>query len=146
MSLAVLLGLVLAVTTQLITGFFLMARPSAALLVSHIVIGLITLVLVIAEWTWLAATRAGRHRLAGFLGAGTAPAQWTEAGFLVAVTITVVVGAVLAAVMHFGPGSAFGPLLGLHRALAIIVAVLYLLHSFFAMRSTNQRRTPNGSP
>lgn len=138
-SIAVLLGLVLAVTAQLVTGFFLMARPGAALLVSHIVIGLVTLVLVVAEWSWLAVTRAGRRRLAGFVGAKSGPAEWSDALFLIAVSLTVVAGLLLAAALRLGLPLPFDSLLETHRALASAVLLLYVTHSILALR---RRRKP----
>ncbi len=133
-SILVLLTLVLTVTAQLVTGFMLAARPGTTLLAIHIVVGLAALVLVIVEWIWLMATRPGRHRLQGFFGSGTGPSDWSEGAFLVAVTFTVLAGALLAAIMRLGASLPFAPLLTLHRALAVAVAALYLLHSGFAMR------------
>ena len=139
-SILVLLALVLTVTIQLVTGFMLVAGPGIVLLAIHTGIGLAALVLVIAEWIWLMATRPGRHRLQGFFGSGTGPSDWSEGAFLVAVTLTVLAGALLAAIMRLGASLPFAPLLTLHRALAVAVAVLYLPHSGFAMRRNKAGR------
>ncbi|MGH8225609.1 MAG: hypothetical protein ACRER1_05615 [Gammaproteobacteria bacterium] len=139
-SLIVLLLLVLAISAQLVTGFTLMARPNGALLIAHIAGGIAAVVLTLAEWLWLTATHAGRHRLAGFLGADSGPAEWSEAAFLIVATVTVLFGALLVAVMYLGLQLPFGPLFGIHRALAIAVAVLYLAHTALSMRRACRRR------
>lgn len=133
-SILVLLALVLAVTAQLVTGFWLAAQPGGVLLMVHVGVGVLAILLVIAEWAWLLAAPAGRVKLAGFFGRGTGLAQWSEGLFLIAVTLTVIAGALVAAVMRLGANLPFGPLLASHRALAVIVAALYLLHSAYAMR------------
>jgi hypothetical protein len=133
-SIVILLGLVLAVTVQLVTGFILMAHVNRALLSTHIFVGALAIILTADEWVWLLATRAGRYRLSGFFAPGSGIAEWSEAAFLLAVTVTVVIGALLAASLHGGVHLPFGALLATHRALAIAVAVLYLLHSALAMR------------
>lgn len=138
LSIAVLLGLVLTVTAQLVTGFILMAHPGRALLVTHIAIGFAALVLTAIEWIWLAATRAGRHRLTGFFGKGSGPGEWIEALFLIAVSLTVLAGILLATAMRFGLHLPFTHLLELHRAFAFAVLLLYAAHSVLAMR----RRRP----
>lgn len=130
----VLLALVLAVTAQLVTGFWLAAQPGRVLLMVHVGVGNLAILLVIAEWAWLLAAPAGRAKLAGFFGRGTGLAEWSEGLFLIAVTLTVIAGALLAAIMRLGAHLPFGPLLETHRALAVIVAALYLLHSAYAMR------------
>lgn len=140
-SLIVLLLLVLAITAQLVTGFTLMARPNGALLAAHIAGGIAAVVLTLAEWLWLTATHTGRRRLAGFLSAGSGPAEWSEAAFLIVATVTVVFGALLAAVMYLGLQLPFGTLFGTHRALAIAVAVIYLAHTALSMRRARRRRT-----
>lgn len=139
-SLIVLLLLVLAITAQLITGFTLMARPNGVLLTAHIAGGIAAVVLTLAEWLWLAATQAGRHRFAGFFDAKGGPAEWSEVLFLIAATVTVVFGALLAAVMYLGLRLLFGTLLDIHRALAIAVAVLYLAHTALSMHRARRRR------
>ncbi|MGH8272678.1 MAG: hypothetical protein ACRES9_00245 [Gammaproteobacteria bacterium] len=129
LSVAMLLALVLAITAQLVTGFAMMAHFNWALLVAHVIGGLAAIVLTLAEWTWLAATRAGRHRLRGFVSVGGGPVAWSEAAFLVLATVTVVFGALLSAALYLGASLPFASLLDTHRALAIAVAALYLLHS-----------------
>ncbi len=133
-STLILLGLVLTVTVQLVTGFALMAHVNRALLSTHIFAGALAIILTADEWIWLLATRSGRYRLSGFFAPGSGIAEWSEAAFLLAVTATVVIGALLAASLHGGPRLPFGALLTTHRALAIAVAILYLLHSALAMR------------
>ena len=140
LSIIILLGLVLAVTAQLVTGFALMAHLNHALLATHIFVGALAIILTAAEWAWLLATRSGRYRLSGFFAAGSGIAEWSEAAFLFAVTATVVVGALLAASLHGGPRLPWGALLATHRALAVAVAVLYLLHSALAMRRRGKER------
>ncbi len=140
-SLIVLLLLVLAITAQLVTGFTLMARPNGALLMAHIAGGIVAVVLTLAEWLWLTATHAGRHRLAGFASPRSGPAEWSEAAFLIVATVTVVFGTLLAAVMYLGLQLPFGPLFGIHRALAIAVAVLYLAHTALSMRRARRYRS-----
>ncbi|MGH8427618.1 MAG: hypothetical protein ACRES7_06520 [Gammaproteobacteria bacterium] len=132
-SVLVLLALVLAITTQLITGFTLMVRPNGALLAAHIAGGIAAVVLTLAEWLWLTATRAGRDRLAGFLVTDSGPAEWSEAAFLLVATVTVLFGALLAAVMYLGLRMPFSVLFGIHRALAIAVAILYLVHTALSL-------------
>ncbi len=139
-SILILLGLVLTVTVQLITGFALMAHVNRALLSTHIFVGALALVLAAAEWVWLLATRSGRYRLSGFFAPGSGIAEWSEAAFLLAVTATVVIGALLAASLHGGSRLSFGALLTTHRALAIAVAVLYILHSALAMRRRSKEK------
>lgn len=139
-SIGLLLVLVLAITAQLITGFALMAHPGTALLVAHIVGGIVALVLTVAEWTWLGATRAGQYRLAGFVAANSGMTEWSEAAFLVIATITVLFGVLLAVIMHLDLHLPFGALLATHRALAITVAVLYLAHSALALRRARRQR------
>lgn len=138
-SIFVLLALVLAVTAQLVTGFWLAAHPGYILLFVHIGVGLVAILLTFAEWAWLLATRAGRAKLAGFFGRGTGPGEWSEGLFLAAVTLTVIAGALLAAAMRLGANLPFGLLLDSHRVLAIAVAGLYLVHSGFAMRRGGRR-------
>jgi len=133
-SILVLLALVLAVTAQLVTGFWFAAQPGRVLLMVHVGVGTVAILLVVAEWTWLLAAPGGRAKLAGFFGRGTALAEWSEGLFLIAVTLTVIAGALLAAVMRGGAHLPFGLLLATHRVLAVIVAALYLLHSAYAMR------------
>ena len=133
-SIVILLGLVLSVTVQLVTGFILMAHFSQTLLSVHILVGALAIVFVADEWLWLLAAPAGRRRLAGFFASGSGMNEWSEAAFLVAVTATVVVGALLAPTFHGGSHLPFGALLATHRALAITVAVLYIIHSALAMR------------
>lgn len=133
-SILVLLALVLAVTAQLITGFWLAAQPGSVLIAVHIGVGIVAILLTAAEWAWLLATRMGRTKLAGFFGRGTGPGEWSEGLFLVAVTLTVIAGALLAAIMRLGANLPFGFLLESHRALAVTVAILYFIHSALAMR------------
>lgn len=140
LSVAVLLALVLAVTSQLITGFAMMAHPNVVLLTAHIAGGIAAIVLTLAEWLWLTATSAGRHRLVDFIAADGGSAAWSEAAFLAMATITVVFGALLAAVMYLGLPLPFATLFGAHRALAIAVAVLYLVHSVLSIRRARQQR------
>jgi hypothetical protein len=140
-SVGLLLVLVLAITAQLVTGFALMAQPGTALLVAHLIGGVVALVLTVAEWTWLGATRAGQYRLAGSIAANSGMAEWSEAAFLIIATITVLFGALLAAIMYLDLHLPFGALLATHRALAITVAVLYLAHSALALRRTQRQRT-----
>lgn len=140
LSLIVLLLLVLAITAQLVTGFTLMARPNGALLTAHIAGGIAAIVLTLAEWLWLTATHAGRHRLAGFFTAGSSPAEWSEGAFLIVATITVLFGALLAAVMDLGLRLPFDTLFEFHRALAIAVAILYLAHTGLSMHRARRRR------
>lgn len=136
-----LLALVLAVTAQLVTGFVWMIRPSPALLVAHIVGGTVALVLTVTEWTWLGTTRAGRHRLAAFVAADSGLTEWSEAAFLVVVSFTVIFGALLAAIMDLDLHLNFDALLNIHRALAFVVAVLYLIHTILSMRRARRRQT-----
>ena len=138
-SILVLLALVLAVTAQLVTGFWLAAHPARVLLAVHIGVGFVAILFTAAEWAWLLATRVGRAKLIGFFGRGTGLAQWSEGFFLIAVTLTVIAGALLAATMRLGANLPYALLLGSHRALAIAVAVLYLVHSGFAMRRGKRR-------
>ncbi|MGH8274010.1 MAG: hypothetical protein ACRES9_07120 [Gammaproteobacteria bacterium] len=139
-SVVVLLLLVLAVTAQLVTGFAMMTHFNGALLTAHIVGGIAAIVLTLAEWSWLAATRAGRHRLAGFVSVRGGPAEWSEAAFLVFASVTVVFGALLAAMMYLGLRLPFATFLDTHRAFAIIVAVLYLAHTALSMQRSRRRR------
>lgn len=141
LSLLVLLGLVLAVTLQLVTGFLLEANAGIALLSVHIAGGVAATVLLAAEWLWLLTTHAGRTRLAGFVAAGSGVADWSDGAFLLIVTATVVLGLLLAAAVHGGPSVLpFGALLRAHRVLAIVVAALYLLHGATAMYRRRRAR------
>ncbi len=141
-SVAILLALVSAITAQLVTGFAMMVHFNTALLAAHLVGGLAAILLTIAEWTWLVATRAGRHRLHDFISAGGGPKAWSEAAFLVVATVTVVLGALLAAALYLGAHLPFGGLFQTHRALAIAVAALYLVHS--VLSSLRARRHSRG--
>lgn len=141
LSIGILLVLVFAVTAQLITGFFLMTQPSPALLVAHIIGGIVALVFTVAEWIWLGATPAGRHRLTSFVAAGSGLAEWSEAVFLVAVSFTVLLGILLAAIMNLGLPLNFVAMLKIHRALAFVVAALYLIHTPLSMYRTRRRKT-----
>lgn len=134
-SVLILLGLVLAVTLQLVTGFTLQTRGGGgALLTVHIAGGIAATLLLGAEWLWLLATRAGRARLAGFAAPGSGPAEWSDGGFLLVVTATVVLGLLLACAVRGGPALLpFAAMLAAHRALAVAVAVLYLLHGAATM-------------
>lgn len=143
-SLLVLLVLVLAVTAQLVTGFLFAFHPGKALLTAHVAGGVTALAATIAEWAWLCATRAGRYRLKSFVAAGSGPAQWSEAAFLLVATATVTLGALLAAMMHGRLGLPFGAVLEAHRALAVAVAVLYVAHSLLSMRKSRSRRARPG--
>lgn len=138
-SVAVLIGLVLAVTAQLVTGFALMAHARNSLLTAHIIGGVCAIVLTVAEWAWLAGTQAGRLKLRRFFAPGSGPADWSEAVFLAAVTITVILGALLAAAMHGSLRLPYGAMLTTHRGLAIAVAVFYLLHSSLAARHSRMK-------
>lgn len=138
-SLVVLLGLALAVTLQLVTGFALAARPGGTLLRVHVAGGFAATGLVLLEWAWLAGTAAGRARLAGFVAAGAGLARRSEGLFLVAVSVTVALGLALAAGLAGARGVAFAPLLAVHRAFAAIVAALYLLHAGAAARARPRR-------
>lgn len=140
LSILILLGLVLAVTVQLVTGFVLMGHVNRALISTHIFVGALAIILTAAEWFWLLATRSGRYRLSGFFAPGSGIAEWSEAAFLFAVSATVVIGALLAASLHGGPRLSFGALLTTHRVLAIVVAVLYILHSALAMRRRSKEK------
>lgn len=139
-SLLVLLLLVLAVTAQLITGFLLAFRPGTTLLAVHVAGGVAALVFTVAEWSWLCATRAGHYRLRKFVAADSGPAEWSEVAFLLVTTVTVALGALLAAMMHAKLGLPFGPIFAAHRALAVAVAVLYVAHSLLSMRRSRSRR------
>ncbi|HEX5314522.1 MAG TPA: hypothetical protein VFX38_06425 [Gammaproteobacteria bacterium] len=140
LSIFVLLALVLAVTTQLVTGFALWSRPGGALLLAHVIGGAAAIALTLAEWLWLAATRPGRKRLAGFVAAASGPSEWSEAMFLVVTTATVVLGALLAAALYLGARLPFANLFAAHRALAIAVAALYILHSLIAIATRPRQR------
>jgi len=143
-SLLVLLVLVLAITAQLVTGFLLVFHPGTTLVKIHVAGGVAALVFTVAEWLWLCTTRTGRYRLKGFVGAGSGPAEWSEAAFLLVATVTVALGALLAAMMHGHLGSSFEPVLEAHRALAIAVAVLYVIHSALSMRRSRSRHSRSG--
>lgn len=140
LSLAVLLGLVLTVTVQLVTGFALVANPGKDLLIAHIAGGFCAIALLAAEWAWLIGTRLGREQLRQFFGASSGITEWTEAAFLAVVTATVVLGAMLASAMHDGLQLPFSKVLAVHRGLAVAVAVLYLLHSYLAARRSRQEQ------
>jgi hypothetical protein len=133
-SVFMLLGLVLAVTAQLVTGFVMMAHFNAAWLMAHIAGGIAAIVLTLAEWAWLALAPAGRFKLRGFFARGSGPKEWSEGLFLIVATVTVVFGALLAAIMYWGTALPFATLLTTHQALAIAVAVIYLAHSALSMR------------
>lgn len=141
LSLAVLLGLVVAVTLQLVTGFALQfGAGGGALLTAHVAGGIAATLLVTAEWLWLLATPAGRARLAAFVSRESGLAQWSDGAFLLAVSATVVLGLLLASNLRGGPALfPFDPLLATHRGLAIAVAFLYLLHSATVMRRRHPR-------
>lgn len=135
-----LLALVAAVTAQLGTGFAMMARFTPALLIAHVLVGLAAVALTIAEWSWLAGSRAGRYRLRAFVAATSGPAEWSEAAFLAVASITVAFGALLAAIIYLGARMPFATLLAIHQGLAIAVAALYLVHTLFAsLRSARTR-------
>src|SRR5690625_6659774 len=85
-SVLMLLGLVLAVTTQLVTGFVMMAHFNAAWLTAHIAGGIVTIVLILAEWAWLALAPAGRYKLRGLFARSSGPKEWSE-GLLLIVEI-----------------------------------------------------------
>lgn len=141
-SLLVLLGVVLSVTLQLVTGFLLQVSPQPSLLSVHIAGGIIATALLLAEWVWLLLTHSGRRRLAGFLAPGAGPSGWSDALFLVAVTVTVVLGILLACILRGILRLPFGPLLDVHRAFAVAVAVLYLVHSVLAIRQRQNAKGP----
>lgn len=128
-SVLMLLGLVLAVTAQLVTGFVMMAHFNAGWLTAHIAGGIAAIVLTLAEWAWLVLAPAGRFKLRGFFARESTAKEWSEGLFLIVATITVVFGALLAAVMYWGAALPFVTLLATHQALAIAVAVIYLAHS-----------------
>lgn len=131
-SVVMLLALVLAITAQLITGFTMMAAFSTTLLMTHIGVGIAAIALTIAEWLWLLATPAGTYRLRGFFAAGSGPAEWSEAAFLIVASVTVIVGAVLAAAPYLGAALPFAAVLSIHQALATAVAMLYVVHAALA--------------
>lgn len=141
LSIIVLLLLVLAITAQLITGFSLWAQPGHGLLAAHVGGGVAAILLTGIEWGWLVGSVAGRHRLHGFSAPGSGMAEWSEAAFLLLATITVIFGALLATVLYLQLPLPFAALLGIHRTLAVMVAVLYLVHSGFAVRRARRRRT-----
>lgn len=138
-----LLALVLAITIQLVTGFWMMAAFGNGLLIAHVSVGIAAIVLTVAEWLWLCAAPAGRYRLQQFTASRSGPAEWSEAAFLVVATITVLFGALLAAVLYLGTRLPFATLLAAHQALAVAVAVLYLVHSAFATARARRRRRSN---
>jgi len=145
LSLAVLLALVLAVTAQLLTGFWLWRSPGATLLTVHVAAGLATTVLLVAEWTWLLATEAGRARLRSYVAPGAGAAGWIDALFLLAVTATVVLGLLLAGILRLGLDLSLLPLLAAHRGLAAAVLVLYAVHAITAA-GTRRRRAGRNRP
>lgn len=139
-SVLMLLALVLAITAQLVTGFIMMLAFSNGLLIAHVLVGMAAIVLTVAEWIWLCLAPAGRYRLGKYLTADSGPTEWSEITFLIVATATVALGALLAAILYLGAELPFGALLSIHQTLAIAVAVLYLIHSAFAIRRSRQRR------
>lgn len=139
-SILMLLALVLAITAQLVTGFTMMASFNGTLLVAHVSVGVIAVLLTITEWAWLLGTPAGTYRLRKFFAAGSTPAEWSEAGFLIIASITVMVGAILASILYLGVNLPFAALLLIHQGLATAVAIVYIIHVILAARRTARRR------
>jgi hypothetical protein len=153
-----LLGMVLTVTFQLISGFAFAMGVTAALS-WHIAEGLAGSLFLLGEWTWLLGTKLGRvHLRRIFLltetyrdsirrqlqGSDDAPLRdglnaALEGWFLVAATVTVIFGIAL----WRGCGIC---LMG-HRILAWILALLWLVHLALSVwdhwpsRSNKPRRT-----
>lgn len=140
-SIVMLLALVLAITAQLITGFTMMASFSSTLLVWHVSVGGIAVLLTIAEWAWLLITPAGAYRLRKFFAAGSTAPEWSEAGFLIIASITVLFGAALASILYLGVNLPFAVLLPIHQGLATAVVVVYVIHVILAAVRATQRRT-----
>lgn len=133
-SVVLLLALVLAITAQLVTGFWMAASFASSLLHAHIGVGVLAVVLTLAEWVWLLCARAGRYRLGRFFSPASGPVRWSEGAFFIVASITVLLGAAVAATLHGHTPLPFATLLAVHRALAGVTALLYLLHSALAVR------------
>lgn len=128
-SLAVLMVLVLSVTAQLITGSLLLSHYSSVLLSIHVVGGLAAFVALLFEWSWLIASEHGRRVAMKMFGAHCTWSQRIDGLFLIMVSLVVLLGLWLAAILHFGIGDAlFGVVLRIHQAMAGFVACLWVLH------------------
>ena len=138
-SIVILLGLVIAVSTQLVTGLTMMVHPGNTILTIHVFVGVLTIALTAAEWMWLAFTPAGHYRLLNYFSHDSSIVEWSESAFLIVVTATVVLGGLLALSLYGESWADFGTLLSVHRALAIAVLVLYIPHSVLAIMQRNNQ-------
>ena len=155
-ALFILLGVVLTVTMQILSGFLLSAGMHW-IFSFHVADGLAAGVLIMGEWGWLLATPQGhkvmarmflfstetRHQLgrqirgeigfsASFREGLDAPVQGL---FLIFASITVVIGILL--------WQRHGGYLPWHRVLAVILLVLWLLHLTFSIHDHWRRRGPD---
>ncbi|MHB8249218.1 MAG: hypothetical protein ACYDCX_10100 [Acidithiobacillus sp.] len=157
-SLAILLGLVITVTLQIFTGIA-MAAGWISLLPFHVEDGMAAALFILLEWLWLAGTRPGRGTLrhlfpmasqrwhaAGrqlqgiFLGRPIpTPALNTivEGAFLLFATMAVLLGLLL---VFTALPSRFPLLLAGHRALASLLALLWIIHLLLALYTALGRR------
>lgn len=143
-SVLILLVLVLSVTAQLLTGLYmtLTGNKPIGLIHTHAGVGLVAFVVTVAEWAWLLSTASGRFRLRSFVSSASGPTEWSEGAFLVLASITVFLGATLAAGMYLGVQlsmSARQAVFASHQGLAQLVAVIYVVHSAFAMQRARRR-------
>lgn len=143
-SILILLTLVLSVTAQLITGLYmtLTGNKAIGLIHAHAGVGVIALVVTVAEWVWLSATATGRFRLRSFVSPSAGPTEWSEGVFLVLASVTVLLGASLASSMYLDvqiSPNARNVILKSHQGLALLLAVVYVGHSAFAMVRARKR-------
>jgi hypothetical protein len=154
-SLAILLGVVITITLHIFTGIA-MALGWMSLLPFHVEDGMAAALFILLEWLWLAGTRPGRRtlrdlfptgqrwRAAGrqcqgiFLGRPT-PALNTivEGAFLLIATLAVLLGLLL---VFTALPARFPLLLAGHRALAGLLALLWIIHLLLALHAALGRR------
>lgn len=143
-SVVILLVMVLSVTAQLITGLYMTSTGNKpiGLIHAHAGVGLLALIVTIAEWVWLLSSASGRYRLRAFVSPAAGPIEWSEGAFLALATLTIFLGATLASSMYLGialtPSSRL-IIFKAHQGLAQLVAVVYVVHSALAMVRARKR-------
>ena len=156
-ALFLLLGVVLTVTLQLVSGL-LLALGWIWLLPFHIIDGLVAALFLAGEWSWLLGYGAGRRSAARiFLFSATTrrrvARQWRNLGrdgtplregldaavagiFLLLASVTVILGILL--------WRGAGDLLPWHRSLAAFLLLLWVLHLAFSIIDHWPRRGRKG--
>lgn len=144
-SIIMLIGMVVTISLQLITGFYMMGAKihTGGWVHLHVTVGVLAIIFIIWEWFWLLTDEAGKHRLKTFFGKGTTAAEVTEGLFIIVATITIAFGAFLAAGAYLGVGFVQDKQLMFfkgHQGMAQLVLVLYVVHLIFTMIRSKKRR------